>query len=125
MTDKKHYPDFVVTSYNNGLNQHGGERDDVVRLVIEVGSLGRDLKSPSENYKRDVVIQLERYLLALGRAGYRWHDKVLGIAIIGTEYIIVTRQSNGRFRGGRRWDSLYSATFMQIINNLATENIIL
>ncbi|KAF8970971.1 hypothetical protein BDZ97DRAFT_1914421 [Flammula alnicola] len=115
--DKCHYPDFVVTAYGPGGVY--GEDEDVIRLVVEVGSLGRDLRPPSKEDKDNVVKQLNRYLLVMGKMGFRWADKAVGMCIIGTEVAIVKSKSNGQFQKTVTWDSLYSAKFTDTIRQLA------
>ncbi|KAM6493474.1 hypothetical protein JOM56_011608 [Amanita muscaria] len=93
--DKCHYPDFVVTAY--GKRGDYGEDGDVIRLVIEVGSLGRDLKSPSIDDKLKVLAQLRRYLRVMGKMGVRWDTKAVGVCILGTEVAILQSKGNGDF----------------------------
>jgi hypothetical protein len=69
-------------------------------VVIEVGSLGRNLNPPSENDRAAIVAQLRHYLFVMGQMGYRWMDKVVGMAIIGTEVMIIKSDKTGQFRGG-------------------------
>jgi len=110
----------VVTAYSETGNPHGGE-EDIIRLVIEVGSLGRDLKPPTDKEKADIVDQLKRYLVAMGEIGYRWADKAVGMCIVGTEVAIMESKSDGKFKKGPpRWESLYSEKFSKIIRDLAT-----
>jgi hypothetical protein len=114
--DQCHYPDFAVTTYGPDL----GDKD-VIRLVIEVGSLGRDLREPSINDKQIIVRQLLRYLSVMGVRGVRWADKAVGMCIIGTEVAIIQSGSNGKFpRSNHKWISLYSQEFQEAIDSLAT-----
>ncbi|TFY60400.1 hypothetical protein EVG20_g7435 [Dentipellis fragilis] len=55
------YPDFVVASYF-GSDEHGDLIAEVPRSVIEIGSLGRQLKPPTKDHKRRVISQLQGYL---------------------------------------------------------------
>ncbi|KIL60258.1 hypothetical protein M378DRAFT_168270 [Amanita muscaria Koide BX008] len=115
--DKRHYPDFVVTAY--GQPGVYGEEEDIIRLVVEVGSLGRDLKEPSAMEKQEVIDQLLRYLYVIGEMGLRWADKAAGMCIIGTEAAILQSKSNGKFPKSTTWHSIYSNRFTDAIHNLA------
>lgn len=85
-----------------------------------MGSLGRNLKLPSEGDRVNVVNQLIRYLHAIGHMGYRWQDKIVGMAIIGTEFKVIESDGNGAFDINQPWYSLYSPTFFQTIHELNT-----
>ncbi|KAF8816117.1 hypothetical protein BYT27DRAFT_6476384 [Phlegmacium glaucopus] len=117
LKDKIYYPDFVVTSYGNAADPDG--EGDIIRLIVEVGSLGRDLNPPSDKAKKAVVHQVRNYLYVMGRMGYRWKDKAVGMAIVGTEVSILKSDRSGQFIGGKRWYSLYSTDFIRAIEKLA------
>jgi hypothetical protein len=108
----------VVTAY--GPRGTYGEDGDIIRLVVEVGSLGRDLKPPSNLDKANTVRQLLRYLHVMGRMGVRWSDKAVGMCIIGTEVAISKSHRNGQFPYTTKWLSLYSDQFIQTIDDLAS-----
>jgi len=114
--DKRHYPDFVVTAY--GQPGVYGE-EDIIRLVVEVRSLGRDLKEPSAMEKQEVIDQLLRYLYVIGEMGLRWADKAAGMCISGTEAAILQSKSNGKFPKSTTWHSIYSNRFTDAIQKLA------
>ncbi|KAH0825803.1 hypothetical protein J3R83DRAFT_8866 [Lanmaoa asiatica] len=114
----KSYPDFVVTSYGEGSGH------DVIRLVIELGSLGRQLTLPSETEKEAIEEQLLGYLAIMGQKSYRWENGAAGIAIIGTQYLVLRADRNGQF-GKRRsgWSSLYSEGFTNLIDQIRALNV--
>ncbi|KAH7886500.1 hypothetical protein F5I97DRAFT_1829129 [Phlebopus sp. FC_14] len=114
----KSYPDFVVTVYSSVLD--GGDDDsDVIRLVIEVGSLGRD-RNPSQLDKKHVVDQLLDYLARMGTESYRWRDRAFGIAIMGTEFLAIKSTKQATFKkSGEGWKSLYSNDFLQLIDKIS------
>ncbi|KAN0082416.1 hypothetical protein V8E55_008211 [Tylopilus felleus] len=99
--DKRHYPDFVVTAYGQGGVY--GEDSDMIRLVIEVGSLGRELKPASIHDKASILKQMTRYLFVMGKMGFRWADKAVGMCIVGTEVAIMQSKSNGKFPLTATW----------------------
>jgi hypothetical protein len=114
--DHCHYPDFAVTTYGSGSQ---GEKD-VIRLVIEVGSLGRDLRVPSTNDKQLIVAQILRYLSVMGLQGVRWAHKAVGMCILGTEVAIIQSSGNGKFpTNSPKWVSLYSREFEEVITSVA------
>jgi len=115
-SDKRHYPDFVVTAY--GQVGVYGEDSDTIRLVIEVGSLGRELKPASMQDKASIIRQLTRYLVVMGRMGFRWADKAVGMCVLGTEVAIMRSKGNGRFPLAVTWCSLYSDKFTKTIDEL-------
>lgn len=113
--DTAHYPDFVVTTY--GAGPHGEE--DVIRLIVEVGSLGRDLRPPSEIDQERIVMQLLRYPTVMGLRNIRWTNKAVGMCIIGTNVGILHPDGDGIFPEAAEWMSLYSDEFTQVLQSLA------
>jgi hypothetical protein len=123
--DEKNYPDFVVTAYI-GTHVLEGEIDiineaDCIRVVVEVGSLGRELRNPSSMDRDRVLHQLHSYLVRMGSKGYRWKKKAVGIAIIGTEFACLEPSTRGKFPMPRavNWESIYSDSFTHIIDEMA------
>jgi hypothetical protein len=115
--DRCHYPDFSVTTYGPQ-----NENNDVIRLVIEIGSLGRELKKATEKHKAAVVKQLYTYLVVMGLKGCRWADNAVGLCIIGTEAAILkSRGTAGKFPVTvNKWVSIYSKEFKDVIELMAT-----
>ena len=75
------YPDFTVDQcWGQGL------RRDIVRVVIEVTSLGA-CRARAER-------QLNDYLDFLGPS--RWERQVLGMLILGTDVLIIKRYNTSR-----------------------------
>jgi hypothetical protein len=112
----KRYPDFIVASY------YDDDKYDKIRLIVEIGSLHKK-EAASEHMKKEIQKQLHDYMVLLGAEGARWADKVLGVAILGTE-VCFSRplKREGRpliFTKPLKWYSLYDGTFVNEINKLA------
>jgi hypothetical protein len=80
-------PDMTICKFTGAVG-HVGAVQDIVRIVVEVGSwphrtgklFDYDLKSTKTRIRK----QLRESMETLGASGDRWEDKVLGIGIIGT-----------------------------------------
>ena len=61
----------------------------MIRLVIEIGSLGRELRKTTKKDKEAIVKQLYTYLAVMSMRVFRGADKAVGLCIIGTEVAIL------------------------------------
>ncbi|KAI5983131.1 hypothetical protein EDD15DRAFT_2557239 [Pisolithus albus] len=112
---EKTYPDFVVTAYGDVARPHEDNDGDVIRLIIEVGSIK---PSASEaKTKQEIQLQLYEYLKVTGGKGYRWKGDIIGIAILGTEFSILKPWKEDYTKSGK-WYSLYSETFTNAIKRV-------
>ncbi|TFY60396.1 hypothetical protein EVG20_g7431 [Dentipellis fragilis] len=96
------YPDFVVASYF-GVNEDDVLIAEAPRLVIEVGSLGPPLKSPSRYQKKEIMDQLLGYLEQLAIESKDWEIAPHGIALIGTEAAFLYLSSKANVSGLCTW----------------------
>ncbi|KAI1787970.1 hypothetical protein LXA43DRAFT_1027124 [Ganoderma leucocontextum] len=129
----KLYPDFVVCTFVGNPRQAGSEKDRVL-IVIEIASLPRG-KPVSEFSSRElkgmklaVLQQLEGYMEILGEKGDRWDDKVVGIALLGTEVAFLQPREPGDGdhhewktykpkKSKKEWFSLYGKEFLKFVND--------
>ena len=61
----------------------------VIRLVIEIGSLGWELRKATKKDKEAIAKQLYTYLAVMGMRGFRRADEAVGLSIIGTEMSVL------------------------------------
>jgi hypothetical protein len=134
MNEQKTYPDFVVTAHgdvvsganiNAAVEGTGDNNGDVILVVIEIGSLKRPEADdtsvpPSATQKHNTVKQLRQYHHRIGRKGYRWKIKALGIAMLGTEFSTLESNNEGGWIGGQTWYSIYSEMFIQKLEEMVT-----
>jgi hypothetical protein len=88
-------------------------------LIVEVGSLGRDLKMPSEKKRSDIIAQLRRYLIVMGKERCRLDKMAVGMCIIGTEYAVIKYRNGAYMKSVGRWNSIYSEGFLKVIEDVA------
>ncbi|KAI0047622.1 hypothetical protein FA95DRAFT_1558948 [Auriscalpium vulgare] len=82
-SNQKVYPDFVICSYY-GPDKEGNRRSDIIRFVVEVGSLGLQLNANTPRDKERIISQTVAYM-ALLRTEEGGDDKAVGAAILGDE----------------------------------------
>ncbi|KIY48851.1 hypothetical protein FISHEDRAFT_58660 [Fistulina hepatica ATCC 64428] len=113
--DSKCYPDFSVCEYSR-------EDPDVVRLIVEVASVGHQRAEPSENQRVQLLGQVEHYLDELGEHGARWDTKVVGIGIFGHHCLFITRTfsaaKNQVVQRKSKWYTIYDAKFERMIRSV-------
>ncbi|KIY43149.1 hypothetical protein FISHEDRAFT_62917 [Fistulina hepatica ATCC 64428] len=117
----KHYPDFAICQYDgrDADNRH----PDVVRLLVEVASIGHERKKPGTRRSHETFAQLKTYLKNLGAHGSRWDTKVVGMLIVGHDctYTIQTPNPaapNKVKRTRVRWITLYSPRFKSLLDEI-------
>jgi hypothetical protein len=105
------YPDFTVCQFwGPGVDNH---KPDVIRVLIEVGS-------KKEN-KWDVARQVLRNLILVGT---RFHDEILGVAIVQNEVALLRNQPNGDFGVlYNEFISLFDQRFVTELNRIYTHSI--
>ena len=102
----------------------------VIRLVIEIGSLGQELRKVIKKDNEAIVKQLHTYLAVIGMRGFRGPNKAVGLCIIGTEVAILRSiKTTGKFQVTvNKWVSIYSGEFREFsvleISNVADSNTI-
>ncbi|KAJ3821812.1 hypothetical protein F5880DRAFT_1732486 [Lentinula raphanica] len=84
VTSKRRYPDFCVDQYW-GADNDNNRKGDVIRVIIEIGSLRRGSTRKIVT-KTDVEVQLKTYMnLATPR---RWQGRLLGVGMLGNEVFL-------------------------------------
>ena len=87
---RKH-PDFTVCQFW-GPDVDNNPEPDVVRILIEVGS--------SQEDKWNVARQVRENLDFLGE---RYHDEILGVAIVQNKVLLVRNNDQGGFDNFVQW----------------------
>ena len=128
---RRRYPDFCIDQYW-GADANKNPKADIVRVVIEVGSLNEG--SIRESVTRsNVRIQLHQYMELVGPD--RWHGRLLGIGMLGNRALLAKMWNDGtpsRTRSpsndpshapqpvisGRRWISIFDPRFVAEIDSM-------
>lgn len=87
--DKRMYPDFCVDQFW-GPDNDTNLNPDVIRIVVEVGSLS-DGSIRKSKTKEKIEIQLHEYMELVGG---RWRGRLLGLAILGNEVYMAQKVEN-------------------------------
>ena len=87
---RKH-PDFTVSQFW-GPDVNNNPEPDVVHILIEVGS--------SQEDKWNVACQVQENLDFLGE---RYHDEILGVAIVQNKVLLVRNNDQGGFDNFVQW----------------------
>lgn len=138
--DTERYPDFAITVYGNLISREAARVDDInpedvdehrkrviryddqgdiIRLVIEVGSLGPDPDFPMRHKKEAMIDQLQQYLEFMGEHGLRWEGKAYGLAILGLEYFVIGCNKDGTYDYGTEWKSMFDDAFIKFLEDVA------
>ncbi|TBU31440.1 hypothetical protein BD311DRAFT_752605 [Dichomitus squalens] len=125
MAGQKYYPDFVVCEYadnENDLVPSENNPKDKVRVIIEIATLPRDIKDKAKlDLKRKTVTQLREYMDLLDNGVEYERNKVLGMALVGTDVAFVLPEENqyGEYEWvhtGGRWYSIFDSTFQKMMD---------
>lgn len=136
VTKERLYPDFDIDQYW-GADDDTNERSDIVRIVVEVASLGKDYHG-SIPYS-EAALQLLNYIDAVGE---RWDQRLVGLAILGNEAYLLHRtqedfqirrvygdqdgneedDDNNNYDGGQNkyWMSLFDPRVVQVLDEMHT-----
>ncbi len=103
----KKYPDFTVCQFW-GPDVDANSQSDVIRVLIEVAS--------DEEDKWPVVRQV---LENLDIVGERFHEEILGIAIVKNEVSLFRNRPHGHgFHDLYGWISLFDQRFVAELNRI-------
>jgi len=119
------YPDFCVEQYWGAGGVDGKHKPDVVRVIIELGSLRKGLiKGNSPPCTRDAVeIQLKSYMDFVGPD--RWDGRLLLIGMLG-KHVCVMRTGKDYlvdgvepvFIGNKRWISMFDPKLVTELDDM-------
>jgi len=133
VTKERLYPDFDIDQYW-GADDDTNERSDVVRIVVEVASLGKD----THGTHSEAVVQLQNYIDAVGE---QWDQRLVGLAILGNEAYLLHRtqedlqirkvygdeddnddDNDNDYDGGqnKHWMSLFDPRVVQVLDEMHT-----
>ncbi|TFY56007.1 hypothetical protein EVG20_g9103 [Dentipellis fragilis] len=122
-TSNKNYPDLVLCDY------YGADCDevpgDIIRLILEVGSMSQDLRPTTDSKKDLIIAQLHRYMSLLGddTGSYgRWVGEAFGLAMIGNEFTYVMASelyaSTEPWPKNLAWYSIYGKEWNDIMKDV-------
>jgi hypothetical protein len=106
------HPDFTICQFW-GPDVDANRKPDVIRVLIEVAS--------SEEDKSDVLRQVRQNLDLVGD---RFHDEILGVAIIQNEVALLGKKFGRRVpRNLFGWISLFDQRFVTELNRIYNHSI--
>ncbi|KAF9790429.1 hypothetical protein BJ322DRAFT_388797 [Thelephora terrestris] len=116
VNQKRTYPDFCVDQYW-GADNDRNPKSDILRIIIEIGSLGRRKGSKSKKGRKG---KIEAQLLGyMNTAGTKWRGKLLGVGLLGNEACFIKRAKSDagskikgtRGESRREWISIFDPKF--------------